>query len=133
MARKSVKGYAEKNYYDNTKFTGGIFATNDPLNEGSFKHLVNFDISDTGQSLTPRKGFLTTALKYKQDGVDVEVELSDKTIYYFDANIGKWIFIDFNKFTTHLQTDTNSGTNEIVYNPAMYKVEFDIENKYSRR
>ena len=63
MARKSIKGYAEKNYYDNTKFTGGIVATNDPLNEGSFKHLVNFDISDMGQSLTPRKGFLTTTLK----------------------------------------------------------------------
>ena len=65
MARKSIKGYAEKNYYDNTKFTGGIVATNDPLNEGSFKHLVNFDISDMGQSITPRKGFLTTTLKAK--------------------------------------------------------------------
>lgn len=63
MARKSIKGYAEKNYYDNTRFTGGIVATNDPLNEGYFKHLVNFDISDAGQSITPRKGYLTTTLK----------------------------------------------------------------------
>lgn len=118
MARKSVKGYAEKNYYDNTKFTGGVVATNDPLNEGSFKHLVNFDIADTGQSLTPRKGFLTTALKYKQDGVDVEVALSDKTIYYFDANIGKWIFIDFTVF----------DSKNLV--PNMFKVEFDVNNKY---
>ena len=125
MARKSVKGYAEKNYYDNTKFSGGIVATNDPLNEGSFKHLVNFDIADTGQSLTPRKGFLTTAFKYKQDGIDVEVALSDKTTYYFDANIGKWIFVDFGTYDTFV--DNNNNT---IYTPKMYKVEFDIENKY---
>ena len=62
MARKAVKGYAEKNYYDNTKFNGGVVATNDPLNEGYFKHLVNFDISDMGQSLTPRKGYNTVPI-----------------------------------------------------------------------
>ena len=73
MARKSIKGYAEKNYYDNTRFNGGIVATNDPLNEGYFKHLVNFDISDMGQSLTPRKGYLTTTLA------------SDETTVYVNA------------------------------------------------
>ena len=61
MARKAVQGYTEKSYYDNTKFLGTV-ATNDPVSEGYFRQLVNFDISDTGQSLTPRKGFITTAL-----------------------------------------------------------------------
>lgn len=125
MARKSVKGYAEKNYYDNTKFTGGIVATNDPLNEGSFKHLVNFDIADTGQSLTPRKGFLATTLKYTEDSTNIEVSLSNKTIYFFDANIGKWIFVDFGTYDTFVDDDNNT-----TYIPKMYKVEFDIEDKY---
>ena len=79
MARKSIKGYAEKNYYDNTRFSG-ITAVGDELNEGNFKHLVNFDIADTGRSLTPRKGFLTTALN--------GVTLSDTTIYFQDAGTG---------------------------------------------
>ena len=83
MARKSIKGYAEKNYYDNTRFNGGIIATNDPLNEGYFKHLVNFDISDMGQSITPRKGFLTTSMKHKQ-GLSSEVYCRD--IYTYDYN-----------------------------------------------
>lgn len=116
MARKSVKGYAEKNYYDNTKFTGGIVATNDPLNEGSFKHLVNFDIADTGQSLTPRKGFLTTSLRYKDHGTYVEIPLSSRTIYYFDANIGKWVFIDFNNPKPTVETIyVSKGTSNAEY------------------
>ena len=116
MARKAVKGYAEKNYYDNTKFTGGIVATNDPLNEGSFKHLVNFDIADTGQSLTPRKGFLTTSLRYKDHGTYVEIPLSSRTIYYFDANIGKWIFIDFNNPKHTVETIyVSKGTSNAEY------------------
>lgn len=116
MARKAVKGYAEKNYYDNTKFTGGIVATNDPLNEGSFKHLVNFDIADTGQSLTPRKGFLTTSLRYRDHGTYVEIPLSSRTIYYFDANIGKWIFIDFNNPNPTMETIyVSKGTSNAEY------------------
>ena len=83
MARKSIKGYAEKNYYDNIRFNG-IVATNDPLNEGSFKHLVNFDIADTGQSLTPRKGFLTTTLKYNPEYTipkDLKVSFDGESLY----------------------------------------------------
>lgn len=93
MARKSIKGYAEKNYYDNTKFSGGIVATNDPLNEGYFKHLVNFDITDTGMSLTPRKGFITTTFK-KDDQVHT---FSNEAIYFYDENLGKYIFFDNDK------------------------------------
>ena len=54
MARKAIRGYTEKSYYDNTSFKG-IVATTDPLNEGSFAHMVNFDISDTGSSVKPRE------------------------------------------------------------------------------
>ena len=89
MARKAVTGYAEKNYYDNTRFSG-INAVGDELNEGQFKHLVNFDIADTGRSLSPRKGFLTTSIHQ-----DIIKTLSDKTIYFQDAASGKYIFIDF--------------------------------------
>ena len=117
MARKSVKGYSEKNYYDNTKFTGGVVATHDTLNEGSFKHLVNFDISDMGQSLSPRKGFITTTLKYK----DEVIPLSDSTIYFFDANIGKYIFIDFKK---------GSRNQAMRYIPCIYKATLDLNAEY---
>jgi hypothetical protein len=61
MARKAVQGYTEKTYYDNTRFLG-MLATLDTLNEGYFRHLVNVDISDTGQSLKPRDGFITTTV-----------------------------------------------------------------------
>ena len=92
MARKSIKGYAEKNYYDNTRFNGGIVATNDPLNEGYFKHLVNFDITDTGMSITPRKGFLTTtvnAATYYNDidiSFDIVYDDGDDTIFDIGFN-----------------------------------------------
>lgn len=61
MARRAVQGYSEKSYYENGRFLG-LLATNDPLQEGYLKHLVNFDIADTGLSIKPRKGFLTTTL-----------------------------------------------------------------------
>lgn len=85
-----MQGYTEKSYYDNTKYTG-VVATNDPINEGYFKHLVNFDISDTGQSLTPRKGFLTTTLVH---GGQL-VSLSDSTIIFKDNNIQECVVYDF--------------------------------------
>ena len=110
MARKSIKGYAEKNYYDNTRFSGGIVATNDPLNEGYFKHLVNFDISDTGQSLIPRKGFLTTTFKKDTEILSLK---SEKTIYFYDESLGKYIFFD-----------TSSKDADGKYNKA-YKCNFE--------
>ena len=70
MARRAVQGYTEKSYYENTTFLGMI-ATNDPVNEGYFKHLVNLDISDTNQSVAPRKGFLTTGLYFFKEAVYV--------------------------------------------------------------
>ena len=94
MSRKSIKGYAEKNYYDNTRFNGGILTSGDPLNEGYFNHLVNFDITDTGQSLVPRKGLFTTTFKYEDNILTFNKK---STIYFFDANIGKYIFIDFSQ------------------------------------
>ena len=111
MARKSIKGYAEKNYYDNTKFSGGIVATNDSLNEGYFKHLVNFDISDTGQSLTPRKGFITTMFKKGDYWAP-----SDKCIYFYDESLGKYIFYEC----------VNIGTGE----GKAYIVDFDSTSDY---
>ena len=127
MARKSIKGYAEKNYYDNTRFSGGIVATNDPLNEGYFKHLVNFDISDTGQSLIPRKGFITTTFK-KDDQV---YAFSNESIYFYDESLGKYIFFDNSKgyicdfdleenFLTNITEITNIDRSDI--NALSYRV-----------
>ena len=85
MARKAVQGFPEKSYYDNTRYLG-IVATTDPLNEGLFKHMVNFDISDTGQSVTPREGFLTTRLN--------NITLSNNTIIYKDNTLGDYVLFD---------------------------------------
>lgn len=91
MARKAVRGYPEKSYYDNTLF-GGIVATGDPLNEGSFALITNFDITDTSKSVTPRKGFLSTTFT---EGTD-NIVLSDKILMYRDPNIQKHIVLDLN-------------------------------------
>lgn len=120
MARKSIKGYAEKNYYDNTRFSG-ITAVGDELNEGNFKHLVNFDIADTGRSLTPRKGFLTTALN--------GVTLSDTTIYFQDAGTGKYIFIDFFNTKYTYEDDNKTTANGIEAIPA-YAADMSLTNEY---
>lgn len=85
MARKAVQGYTEKSFYDNTRYLG-IISTLDPQNEGYFRHMVNFDVSDTGQSVTPRKGFLTTTLE--------GVSLSDSTIVFFQKDIQKYVVFD---------------------------------------
>lgn len=90
MARKAVQGYPEKSYYDNTRYLG-IVATTDPLNEGLFKHMVNFDVSDTGQSVEPRDGFLTTALKSSTNIISVTKD----TIIYKDNTLGNYILYDF--------------------------------------
>lgn len=88
MARKAVQGFPEKSYYDNTRYLG-IVATTDPLNEGLFKHMVNFDVSDTGQSVQPREGFLTTTLKNVN-----HISLSNRTIIYKDNTLGQYIIFD---------------------------------------
>lgn len=96
MARKAVQGYPEKSYYDNTRYLG-IVATTDPLNEGLFKHMVNFDISDTGQSVQPREGFLTTTLKNTIPNTPTfnnHISLSNDTIIYKDNTLGDYILFD---------------------------------------
>jgi hypothetical protein len=94
MGRKATNGYPEKSYYDNTVFNG-IVATHDPLNEGSFALLTNFDIVETGKSAVPRKGFTTTT--FLVDGEPVV--LSNKLLLYRDPNIQKDVIIDLNKLT----------------------------------
>lgn len=91
MARKAVNGYPEKSYYDNTLF-GGIVATGDPLNEGSFALITNFNITDTSKSVTPRKGFLSTTFT---EGLN-NIVLSDKILMYRDPNIQQHIVLDLN-------------------------------------
>lgn len=93
MARRAVAGYPEKSYYENTTFQG-VVATGDPLNEGSFALLTNLDISDTGQSVSPRKGFLTTTLETSEG----PVTLTKKSLFYRDPNLQRDIIIDLNKF-----------------------------------
>jgi len=99
MARKGVQGYTEKSYYDNTRYTGMV-STLDPLVEGSFRHLVNFDISDTNQSLEPREGFLTTSLA-ADDAVD-PITLSSQTIMYKDQSTQRHIVFDLGNHKAYL-------------------------------
>lgn len=136
MARKSIKGYAEKNYYDNTRFTGGIVATHDPLNEGYFRHMTNFDISDMGQSLTPRKGFHTTILKASNnsfmenisiefntyiDMKDITPSRADITIYISGIiDHPEWVYLSTFK---HLYTVQQSI---LISYGDLYMVEYDV-------
>lgn len=99
MARKGVQGYTEKSYYDNTRYTGMV-STLDPLVEGSFRHLVNFDISDTNQSLEPREGFLTTSLA--EDDAASPITLSSQTIMYKDQSTQKHIVFDLGNHKAYL-------------------------------
>lgn len=95
MARKAYNGYPEKSYYDNTMYNG-IVATGDPLNEGSFALITNFDISDSGKSLIPRLGYLTTLFEVE----GVPVRLSDKIIMYREPNVGRHVVMDLNVLDT---------------------------------
>lgn len=111
MARK---GYSssnkEKIIYDNTVFRG-VSATTDPNPEGYFKQLINFDISDTGQSLQPRKGFMNTVFHIKNGDNYEYVNLNyDSTIYYLDHETGNYYFIDFSKISTSISNNTISDT-----------------------
>lgn len=118
MARKSIKGYSEKNYYDNTKFSG-VTATYDILNEGSFRHMVNLDISDTGKSVTPRKGYLTTEFI---DADGNPIVLTDSTIYFQEPSLGEYIFLDF--------TPTVSAE-ELQVSPVCFRTSFAVhKNKF---
>ena len=113
MARKAVQGFPEKSYYDNTRYLG-IVATTDPLNEGLFKHMVNFDVSDTGQSVEPRDGFLTTVLKNAN-----HISLSDNTIIYKDNTLGDYILFDLPSNAAYIADVSayNIGKNEAYYLP----------------
>lgn len=91
MARKAVQGYTDKSLYDNTRYLG-ILATSDPNNEGYFKHLVNFDMSDTSQSLTPRQGQITTGLRVLN--TDTDITLSANTVVFQDHQSGGHILWD---------------------------------------
>jgi|LakMenE18May11ns_1017448.scaffolds.fasta_scaffold9955390_4 hypothetical protein len=116
MARKAVQGFPEKSYYDNTRYLG-IVATTDPLNEGLFKHMVNFDVSDTGQSVEPREGYLTTTLKNTIEGspdFNKHISLSNKTIIYKDNTIGQYILFDLNNNTAYIAEI--SGYNDKITN-----------------
>lgn len=89
MARRAVQGFTEKSYFENVQFNG-IVATDDPLQEGFFRHLVNLDITDTGQAVTPRKGFITTTIKHG----GTRISLSKQTIIFKEPNTQKHIVYD---------------------------------------
>lgn len=116
MARKAVQGYPEKSYYDNTRYLG-IVATTDPLNEGLFKHMVNFDVSDTGQSVTPREGFLTTTLK----GQTI-ISLSKNTIIYKDNTLGQYILFDITENKAYIAELSGYNINQNYYLPIISEV-----------
>jgi len=135
MARKAINGYPEKSYYDNTVFNG-IVATGDPLNEGSFALLTNFDITDSGKSITPRHGFTTTTFKVGADSI----VLSDKILTYRDPNIQRDVVIDLNKTTSNyafltdisayaLESNMFTGAHEVINYDAVDLVKY-VEDNY---
>jgi hypothetical protein len=123
MARKAVNGFPEKSYYDNTRYLG-IVATTDPLNEGLFKHMVNFDVSDTGQSVQPREGYLTTTLKNtieNDPGFNNHISLSNKTIIYKDNTIGQYIIFDLDSGIAYI-ADVSGYNIKNYYLPIVSKI-----------
>src|SRR5690554_239006 len=62
MATKYIRGYSEKQIYRNEYFNKGTISTNDPLSEGSFRRLINFNVSNQNASLKNREPFLTVPL-----------------------------------------------------------------------
>lgn len=76
-----------------------MIASDDPLNEGYFRHIVNFDISDTGQSVTARKGYITTSLRYA-DGTPVN--LSNQTIFLKNNSTNMYIALDLETVDAYL-------------------------------
>lgn len=122
MARKAVNGYPEKSYYDNTMFKG-IVATSDTLNEGSFALLTNLDITDSGKSVLPRKGYTSTTFSVNNE----PVILSDKILMYRDPNIQKDIIIDLKKLD-----DTNDTLSKFAYtlDITQYNIDNNIIGNY---
>lgn len=122
MARKAIRGYTEKSYYDNTTFKG-IVATTDPLNEGSFAHMVNFDISDTGSSVKPRCGFLTTDFVIKEGQAYNTVKLkASSTLYFYEPSLQQYIFVDFSTFKF-----TSEELGDYTYSINAYAVSFSAK------
>lgn len=118
MARKAVQGYTDKSYYDNTRFLG-MLAHTDPNNEGAFRHIVNFDYADTGQSVTPRQGYLTTIL-VKRNG----------SYYYLHPN--SFLFKDpvSNLHVVYnLQKHGDQERGGVLVNLSAYNINLE-ENKY---
>lgn len=93
MARKTVQGYTDKSYYENEKFAG-VVMTDDPLQEGFFRHLVNFKIADTGLSIRPRIGYLTTTIR-KPNTEQSLITLNEDTIIFLQHDIQKHVVYDF--------------------------------------
>lgn len=127
MARKAVQGYTEKSYYENTEFRQTV-ATSDPLTEGSFAMICNLDIADTGKSVKPRKGFITTTFKNNENNV---VNLSTKIIYFKDNKSLKHIVIDLDNFATnaaHLVDISSYNIDKGLLKGAQPIENYDIED-----
>lgn len=127
MARKAVQGYTEKSYYENTEFKQTV-ATNDPLTEGSFAMMCNLDIADTGKSVKPRRGFITTTFKNTQDEV---INLSTKIIYFKDNSSLKHIVIDLDNFETnaaHLVDISSYNIDKGLLKGAQQITKYDVED-----
>ena len=114
MARRAVQGYSEKTYFENSRFLG-MLATNDPLQEGYFKHLVNLNISDTGLSVKPRKGYLTTVARKDNEAKSL-LSFSEDTVVIKAHSIQSHIVYDFktNKAYAVDLSGYNVGTDMLI-------------------
>jgi hypothetical protein len=92
--------------YSEESFASGIKFATSPLAQGLVRNLVNFDLKDDGESLTPRQGLRTYEIS--QEVLPTEVyddtqEYQEKQIYHASENIEE----DGNKYRRALIGNVN--------------------------
>ncbi len=93
MPIRNIKSSQRKLIYRNERFTKGTITSNDPLYEGSFRRLINFDISNQNASLNQREPFITVPL---YDTQNKQVKLSTNSIAFsFNEDTNYSYIVDF--------------------------------------
>ena len=95
--------------------------------KGIFKQLVNFNISDTGQSLTPRQGFLTTSLRNIDSNKSL-ITLSDQVILFYEQDVQNYIIFDLKYFNAYIADISAYNLDEKLL-PIVYKIPSAVLNE----
>lgn len=93
MVRRNIKGNNQKIVYRNERFNKGVITTNDPLQEGSFRRLINFEISNQNASLQHREPFITVPL-YDLQGKEIFLS-KNSIVFSFNEETEYSYIIDF--------------------------------------